>query len=230
MKERPILYSAPMVLAKLRGIKTQTRRLVKRQPSPEITHPGTLVNSKGEWQFCWMKGPGKDIDDDEIVGDFFRCPYGVPGDRLWGKETWAYWGGNEYLYQREPGAVQYRATHHSDLRASDYCRMMGKPDGDDGWRPSIFMPRWASRILDDIVHIRLERLHDISEEDAIAEGARGPQPHYAGGEISEIGPNTFRDGYRELWEEINGAGSWDANPWVWVIETKKAANAQERAA
>ncbi len=182
--ERPILFSAPMVLAILDGSKTQTRRNVK----------GEITNTEGAWLLN-----GQPMQDcPAVVG---QCPYGQPGDRLWVRETWSYYGGDEYLYQQEPASVGYRADHVGD-------HLLG-----GRWRPSIYMPRWASRITLDITGVRLERAQDITRGDAMAEGcpfqnmANGPDP---------------RAWFAETWVAINGADSWESNPWVWAIEFKRA--------
>ncbi len=112
------------------------------------------------------------------------CPYGQPGDQLWVRETWMLDGSTrEYVYRADPAAE--RLLVH--------------------WRPSIHMPRAASRLMLVVTGVRIERLHAISEADASAEGV------------------DSRESYRTLWDEINGAGAWDANPWVWVVEFKRAA-------
>ena len=171
-KERPILFSAPMVRALLAGTKTQTRRVVKVPKRMEgVTSPaGALVD--------------------------FDCPYGRPGDRLWVRETFSY--DAKLHFRGDRGPCWYWAD--------------GNPEYGD-WtkpRPSIHMPRWASRITLEITGVRVERLQSISEEDALAEGAtlhkdKDPDYGYAGW-------------YRALWESINGPDSWAANPFVWVIE------------
>ena len=125
------------------------------------------------------------------------CPYGQPGDRLWVRETWA------------PHADMPRSAIYRCDRGGDY---QDNVTPNFRWRPSIFMPRWASRILLEITAVRVERLQDISNEDALAEGV-----DLSGGLRMRTMPWAL---YRELWESINGDGSWEANPWVWVIEFK----------
>lgn len=129
-----------------------------------------------------------------------ECPYGQPGDLLWVRETWAWYG-----CERDPREVLYRADT-SNL-----------PESHGRWRPSIHMPRWASRITLRVTGVRVERLQDITEVDAIAEGA---QPFRLPCHPQR---ETLRhvDGFALLWESINGAGSWDANPWVWVVEFER---------
>lgn len=197
VKERPILFTAPMVRALLDGLKLQTRRIVKPQPftnnvrGPELYQP-TTIDRHGEEQ------PGDYIygiyDDSGEWG--VKSPYGQTGDWLWVKET----------HQAHPiyGSPVYRADWPTD---NNPVRNEGWP-----WRPSIFMPRRLSRITLEITGVRVERLQDISRGDAMDEGC--PFSNLAGG----VNP---RDWYAELWESINGPGSWAANPWVWVIEFTK---------
>ena len=200
MKERPILFSTPMVRALLAGTKTQTRRVValgKLTPLSEFA-------CCGERRFAWCDkvGEGEAADERNFLA---LCKFGESGDRLWVRETWA--------RDEEDGSVLYRADDNADTQNWDQQRQesgLAKYN----WRPSIYMPRWARRITLEITAVRAERLHCISEADAVAEGAAwgacgGPQ----------IG--SHRAGYAALWEQINGPGSWDANPWVWVIEFER---------
>jgi hypothetical protein len=194
-KGRPILFSAPMVRALLSGAKTQTRRLVKGAPhdwspiGPEWFSP-TVVDRHGEEQ------PGTDVygagnEDGDL---WIRCPYGATGDILWVRETWHASPHFDCLYRADfpDGAVLRKVVAHG------------------GWKPSIFMPYRMSRIKLEVTGVRVERLHDISEADAWAEGTPGELLHRAQG----YAPSA----YRMLWESINGPNSWDANPWVWVVE------------
>ena len=152
-KERPIIFSGPMIRAILEGRKTQTRRIVKPN--------------------CLSK----------------LSPYGRTGDRLWVRETWGH-------NPEGPGYV-YRSDGDFDMKFHG-----------DRWRPSIHMPRWASRITLEVTGVRVERLQDINEEDALAEGVE--------------------HAFRSLWESINGPGSWDANPWVWVVEFRRVSDGKGR--
>jgi len=198
MKERPIIFSAPMVRALLDGRKTQTRRVVKPQP--------THLNPAGVPRIAQSVGNSKVI----------ACPYGRPGDRLWVRETWC--GEvdchtSQLIYNEDGNTYKclYRADgHHVVLDDGDGFTKTNK-DGSEAspWKPSIHMPRWASRITLEIVSVRVDRLQDISEADAQAEGVYTDPacPAY--------------DAYAALWDQINGAGSWDLNPLVWVIEFKK---------
>lgn len=191
MKERPILFSAPMVRALLYGSKTQTRRVVKPQ------HLKFFDQSATDMLGAWSKRP---------------MPYGKPGDRLWVRETWAH---------DAESLEQCRASLEDAMgggRYGPYYRATESAPDTLYWKPSIHMPRWASRITLEITGVRVERLQNISKADAIAEGLTSNSGLYASpGQMWQIDP---RKAYSNLWESINGPGSWDANPWVWVIEFK----------
>lgn len=186
MKERPILFNAEMVRALLSGEKTMTRRVVMPQPA---------VISFG-WQ--WLKKAIR-LEWGELAkpeGLLPHCPYGKPGDQLWVRET--FWtDGDELIYRADPGAEKNLDSEMTGLK----------------WKPSIFMPRWAARIQLEITDVRVERVQDILELEALAEGV------FAGmGE--EVPTFTARDAFYLLWDSINesrGFG-WEANPWVWVVE------------
>ena len=199
MRERPILFSAPMVRALLAGTKTQTRRAMKLHPSAiACCCGGTAARwkvSDGDQWYCGICGGGNRLTSRDVDG--IRCPYGAPGDRLWVKET------HGFVTSDRDGPV------HDSL--------VFRADGNEGWsgkwRPSIHMPRWASRITLEITGVRVERLQDISEDDAKAEGAPS-SIHLPGGRFAN-------ENFAHLWWSINGDGSWDANPWVWVVEFKR---------
>ena len=190
MKERPILFNAPMVRALLAGTKTQTRRVVKMKPHHQIEErdDGT------PWP--WM------YDGERNADSWLACPYGQPGDRLWVRETFGHFERNKNF---APGCdVFYRADGES---------LAVKP-----WRPSIHMPRWASRITLEVTGVRVERLQDISSDDARAEGC--PDKPIDDAEQASI-DLLAKLWYHDLWEQINGLDSWAANPWVWVVEFKR---------
>lgn len=204
MKERPMLFSAPMVRAILDGSKTQTRRIVKPQP----VMPGYVQSFLPHGLDYGRVGF---FDDDRE----WQCPFGQPGDQLWVRETWskAHSVASSDLFYRADG--DYQSGKQYPLH---YVEREGR------WRPSIHMPRWASRIQLEITGVRVERLQDISEADARAEGCSsgGWSPSYSdpdnsGGHESWSAADSFAD----LWESINGPESWDANPWVWVIEFRR---------
>lgn len=240
MKERPILVSAPMVRAILEGRKTQTRRIMKPQPVRD-----------GNWHCLPKYSAGSDTAFREGAPYFGDCPYGkaYEGDRLWVRETCR---AEELEYAGWEDGVRYLADNHwraieNTREAADAWIELNSYRGLKGAVvPSIHMPRWASRITLEITGVRVERLQDISEKDAKAEGVEPLDaerddrdfaicPQCGGTRLYDtLGANlgvipdcdclecdTYAKRYRHLWESINGPGSWDANPWVWVIEFKK---------
>jgi hypothetical protein len=207
MKERPILFNGDMVRAILAGQKTQTRRVLKVQPPSDSHKMLTCISTTGEkrkeGKYHWAILGGADglnIESDQDI--FFSSPYGVPGDLLYVKETFFY----EWLSEDAPDDMSgcniiYRDDEPNYI--TDGKEMLGDEPWLK-WQPSLFMPRWASRITLEIVDVRVERVPDISKADAIAEGVSG------------------REEFWQLWDKINakkGASVWDA-PWVWVIEFK----------
>ena len=209
MKEHPILFSGPMVKAILEGRKTQTRRIVK---------PYGL----GELLDEWPKGSGifceREFGREECIIRQNVCPYGQPGDRLWVRETWAPRG--VHPVTRPDGkfgaaVIEYRADGQRATWNHDPIQRIK-----DDWRPSIFMPRWASRITLEVTAVRVERLQDISPEDALAEGIDHYVPGVTAGQRGEVEADPIAE-YRELWESINGPGSWAENPWVWALSFKR---------
>ena len=216
MKERPILFSAPMVRAILEGRKTQTRRVVKPQPVIDRASGSVVVENRTvgmrSYLYSWPIGAEP---NDMFINE--RCPYGVPGDRLWVKETWRpFWHPELYCSVQYAADSSYRKPDFSDEdrghRFADLCDRSG--DNAEPWHPSIHMWRELSRLTLEVVSVRVERLQDINEEGAKAEGAE--QLH-----VGEIQSGSYRDGFQDLWESINGAESWDVNPWVWVVEFRR---------
>ena len=198
-KERPILFSGDMVRAILDGRKTMTRRVVKIAQHPQAERVQHFEGLRWDW-----------LRYDGLRLSTFKCPFGKTGDRLWVRETFRLSDPNDCACY-EPcrcrsGQPMYRADGH-------YHDMEYK------WKPSIYMPRWSSRITLEVTGVRVERLQDISEEDAQAEGA----PLELGVlERTILGAKArYRSGFVRLWESINGPGSWDANPWVWCISFKR---------
>jgi len=196
MKERPILFSAPMVRAILDGNKTQTRRIAKL---------GKDHRTGCELAACEIAG---EVNN----GDYCNSHYGEPGDYLWVRETHAIVPRTAYACS--DGVQQ---VHRPDDNHDAAVFREGWTRSAPGrWRPSIHMPRWASRIDLLIMSVRLERLRDFSEHDCLAEGITHDQlPD------NQQDRQLARTWYRGLWEQINGAGSWEVNPWVWVVEFER---------
>lgn len=219
MKERPILFSGPMVRAILDGRKTQTRRVVKLRDKT-----GTYSAFGGDG---WPESENQ-------YGDWRRdpCPYGVPGDRLWLRETWQEFFEDEIPPGRHRGpqgrmGIPLRPGLKSFVVYRADGDLWDKLVGEARWRPSIHMPRWASRLTLEIVSVRVERLNDISEADAKAEGierlksGRGwYDPTTSKGAV-HLGHYlaTAREAFEVLWDSINAKRHpWSSNPWVWVVE------------
>lgn len=223
--ERPILMSGAMVRATLADIKTETRRAMNPQPVPgggwdwSCPIPKKFKCTPGSTIY-WADGtaPG-------TATTRFYCPYGKPGDRLWVREAWRVAGSGAGLRVPElsdawQNELRYRADHDDSYI--------------DTFSPSIHMPRWASRILLELTDIRVERLQDISEESAIAEGvgfgfqmnAGWPDYRYIKNGVCGLTQDSARMSYSTLWDTINakragGKYRWDANPWVWVLKFKR---------
>ena len=206
-KERPILFSAPMVRAIRDGRKSQTRRVVKPVRGFEennVCRPDLAEDNHAVW---WH-------GEYETVGCLQDCPYGQPGDRLWVRESYRLCAEADAVKARDTDAG-YRVWYEADAPHQP---------GEGKLRPGIFMPRWASRITLEVTGVRVERLQDISELDAIAEGLdRVPDgaAQFGVKGLARSWHNDPRVGYRHLWESINGPGSCDANPWVWVVEFRR---------
>ncbi|WP_130952324.1 hypothetical protein [Klebsiella pneumoniae] len=204
MKERGLIFNGEMVRAILDGRKTQTRRTVKPQPDED----GLAKVTNGPW-----------VDSSERN---YRCPFGAAGDRIWVRETFCPVDDTQYGGEKW---VDYRAT--PKFEESHPAGWDSAPNDAEAlkWRPSIHMPRWASRILLEITDVRVERLNAISEEDATAEGvppAGSLLPDYPGTFLTPKGDfATAKVAFQRLWESIYGAENWQANPWVWVIEFKR---------
>ena len=206
MKERPILFNGDMVRAILEGRKTQTRRVMKTQPA----------NFDADGDIALMYEEGSETA--KTIGEKpFVCPYGEPGDRLWVREAHALLPRTAYRASVGTGTIE-QVEHPTDGYTAAVFRERFDRSGAPRWRPSIHMPRWASRITLEIVSVRVEQLQEISEEDALAEGVSGER------EAADAGLSWYdrpRRAFRFLWPSINGADSWDDNPWVWVVEFKR---------
>ena len=219
MKERPILFSAPMIRAILEGRKTQTRRVVK----PTNGHTIEQIISTPDSLAAFIR---------------HRCPYGQPGDRLWVREAFRFLDSFDGDSPATVGARCLAAGYPKPWAPTQYeadgCRdnwmHVGTPPSPGSatpgkLRPGIHMPRWASRINLEITAVRVERLNDISEADAMAEGVTvGEDRSFAYAERG-MKYEPHREAFEHLWESINGPRSWAADPWVWVVEFKRARHA-----
>jgi hypothetical protein len=219
VKERPILFSAPMVVAILEGRKTQTRRIIKPQPKDwQIPEPCCIETTEG-WQGPIDRSLWAD-QADQNDGEPRSCPYGKPGDRLWVRETHYRYGHWEPVpgVKTRTGKQKMKFVADSDVVFFDppalHRKSMNKKTPElSTWykRLARFMPRSLCRIDLEITAVRVEKLDEISEADAVAEG------------VIVTAPDSLnaRDEYRCLWDKINGPGAWDKNPWVWCLTFKR---------
>ena len=211
-----------MVRAILAGTKTQTRRIVKGVTGDKPNFGAFLVTGKGfEGERRRLYYLTEERDRESFVKN--ACPYGVPGDRLWVRETWATAKALDDLPPRVSGERTPYWFQADDFIKNPPRVVTSIPRGK--WRPSIHMPRWASRLSLEVVSVRVERLQEISEEDAKAEGCSGgteydtmPGESHLMHPIRDV---SAKEEDRDLWERINGKGSWDLNPWVWVVESRR---------
>jgi len=206
VKERPILFSGPMVRAILEGRKTQTRRIVNLDRAYHDCGRHEIMewrNQNGFWFGLYEWNTVASL----------QCPYGNVGERLWVRETWAVVpkvsdDGPKHKAKGDGTGATWRADWN------------GNPSGFP-WKPSIHMPRWASRINLEITGVRVERLNDISEADAYSEGVTIPSHYKFASNGRPNDRNEARVTFETLWESINGPESWPLNPWVWVVEFKR---------
>lgn len=242
MKERPILFNAPMVKAILEGRKTQTRRIMRRQPDAveyfKRGEPTTDTDAKNAILRCYNNPKGFKNCNSGWFGDAtYKTPFSEfnVGDHLWVRETFMDMSGTGVEHRDSKGKLQ-KYAYATDCPQGSYSDDVRKDYGLK-WKPSIHMPRSASRILLEITKIRVERLNEISEEDAKAEGiepiiiqdnvacdggwTRDDRHMWKGYKDKERAyRDTAKDSFMSLWQEIYGVDSWVANPWVWVVEFK----------
>ena len=235
MKEHPLLMKGPLVRATLEGRKTQTRRPIKCGCN-ELHECGNPVKLFGDWGLSnpphqydgeedlygwrgkrpkvgeWIETVQTDVDD--CLTSRVPSPLGKAGDRLWVRETFQAWRkvGHE-SDEWEPIGV--KAASFGDT--IEY-RATSKSTGP--WTPSIHMPRWACRLVLPLVSVRVERVQDITEDDARAEGLRRTENGWTDG-ATGYDVTSARAAFQELWASIYGQASWDVNPWVWVAEWKE---------
>ncbi|MCX2201504.1 hypothetical protein LDO48_16535 [Pantoea agglomerans] len=218
MRERPILFNADMVGAVLDGRKTQTRRIIQ-SPAKNMQASGHKVIEYREPGDKWygehvfsmrnQSGTWCDYTKEQFLA---KCPFGAVGDRLWVRETF-----RVHSRATDVATLVYKASEQQSWTQQTHrvpIEKCNKPAVVDTWTPSIHMPRWASRITLEITGVRVERLRDLSEEDAKSEGVIPP----AGGVLPGW---EHRINFRDLWMSIYGADNWEANPWVWVVEFKR---------
>ena len=272
-KDRPILFSGPMVVAILEGQKTQTRRVPNERNCVFGSAPPAFWDH-ADFSKAWVDGKGSGDEYLHVPAHEKPCDecafYGwggtshrlrfrsSPGDRLWVREKFTLENGcGEYEIKEPTDGTPFKTVKEADEDGGErevieiphyqatepdaeiypWACLEGDCGHDDGechavWKPSIHMPRWASRIDLEVVKMRAERLQDISEADAIAEGIEAAEGKADGGfwmnyltgkwEFpAEQNQKGAIDSYKSLWESINGHGSWSANPWVWVVEFKR---------
>ena len=249
MGEKPILFSGPMVRAILSGRKTVTRRVVKPQPTRSLPHTSGLPGGDGSWSIHhpmgWRWNPRRRDGWTAFAADghldgFLSAhpPYGLAGDRLWVRETFfvndmSCVGGPLPKNRPAPNDPTDPDGKHLILYRADgeFSDHFEQADGEAPWRPSIHMPRWASRLTLEVTDVRAERLQEITEEDAKAEGAEVTNGHAELGALT-TGRPSHREGFAQLWREINGKRpgcSWEQNPWIWRVEFRVVPAGEGRA-
>lgn len=244
MKTLPILFQGPMVRSLRLGIKTNTRRIVKMHPD---CHADPDLRRTPDGMDLYYP----EMLDEGVIG--VTCPYGKPGDRLWVRETWMPCDTKGDTHVQ----ILYKATN--DVRpdgvsvtnfgaANWFKRPSDEVEGfrhnieqmeveGDKWRPSIFLPRWASRVLLEVESVRIERLHAITEADALAEGVQRKESERWPGKTVYLDYDydplsddaewfqTALQSFRSLWRHINGPDAWEENPWVWRVQFRDVSNA-----
>lgn len=208
MRERGMTFNAEMVRAILEGRKTQTRRIIK--PQPELTE-----RSGFSWK-GYVYGSASDARETNRNFAHVACPFGKIGDRIWVRETFRVMG-----CATDVARLMYKASERNSFTESTRTVPVGTctKQPSQSWTPSIHMPRWASRIVLEITDVRVERLNDISDGDAIREGCSTVDMQ-SGDQVADV--------FTRLWMSIYGEESWQANPWVWVISFQRVEAGNEQ--
>lgn len=231
VRDRPILFSGPMIRAILDGKKTQTRRVVKPQPpQPEQVRAKAGIDfalfqrddTPGIW---YVEGPVwavRQLMDPPIPTPSWTCPYGEPGERLWVRES--FYCDHCFVGDYERTAAGSRSACEAEWRemvfygeARDDWKGCEWDGGVPGLKPSIHMPRWASRLTLEMTDVRVQRVQEISEPDAYAEGIE------TGTVVQDFGMDHARPAFRTLWDSLNAkrGHSWESNPWVWCLTFRR---------
>lgn len=247
MKEHSLIFSGESVRAILDGRKVMTRRIVTphnirfvgmkgvRKPSPEMLAQAftdvEAMRQFGPGMFTWQ-GKAYEYQAPAQKTSWVAEPIWQPGDRIWVKEAWAdtngesgpmisYRASGDRFLTDECYPVDY--SRYPNCQFTMWCGDLRRGEDGHAWRSPLFMPRWASRITLEVVEVRLERLQNITEADAVAEGCSPSHWRHEDGPKPEAGlPHSYAvERYRRLWESINGKGSWDLNPWVWAITFRR---------
>ncbi len=210
MKSRGMIFNAEMVRAILDGRKTQTRRIMKVQPDSHNFGLLRITDSTKRADIGKYHWAESNATGNHVRSALFACPFGQPGDRIWVREAFRVMG-----CATDVARLMYKASERNSFTESTRTVPVASctKQPSQKWAPSIHMPRWASRILLEITDVRVERLNSISEGDARSEGITP-----AAGGVEKGWEHRFN--FRELWMSIYGEDSWQANPWVWVIEFK----------
>jgi hypothetical protein len=232
MRERPIIFTAESVRAILDGTKTQTRRVMREPWKVQLPHPvhgdgpfrdtranaGIYIAHHNRYGAVSVEASNGRLLGVKPAEFEWVCPYGQVGDHLWVRETWVEWGG-ELVYLEKS-----LDKHGNEDADSKRCRL----DYGVTWKSPMFMPRWASRITLEIVNIKVQRVQDISDDDAMAEGVyewykQVQLPHEGWSYWSPVHGSGAAQKFGELWDSINARRGypWDSNCWVWAIEFRR---------